>query len=152
MWKKITDEDIREALFNQSFQKAPGLDRLRFKAIRLWWEWDSQRIISMVKTSIRLGIHPRAWKEARGVVIPKPNEPDYGVARAYRVITLLNCLGKVVEKVAANTIAEECERRRLLHDGQFGCRKRRSAIDAVGRLCNGGRNVTCPGPGNRHSI
>jgi len=53
---------------------------------------------------------------------------------AYRVITLLNCLGKVVEKVAANAIADECERRRLLHDGQFGCRKRRSAIDAVGRL------------------
>jgi len=68
------------------------------------------------------------------VVIPKPNEPDYGVAKAYRVITLLNCLGKVVEKVAANAIAEECERRQLLHDGQFGCRKRRSAIDAVERL------------------
>jgi len=50
------------------------------------------------------------------------------------VITLLNCLGKVVEKVAANAIAEECEQRRLLHDGQFGCRKRKSAIDAVGRL------------------
>jgi len=68
------------------------------------------------------------------VVIPKPNKPDYGVAKAYRVITLLNCLGKVVEKVAANAVAEECERRRLLHNGQFGCRKRRSAIDAVGRL------------------
>jgi len=68
------------------------------------------------------------------VVIPKPNKPDYGVAKAYRVITLLNCLGKVVEKVAANAIADQCERRQLLHDGQFGCRKRRSAIDAVGRL------------------
>jgi len=84
--------------------------------------------------SFRLGIHPRAWKETRGVVIPKPNKPDYGAAKAYTVITLLNCLGKVVEKVAANAIAEECERRRLLHDGQCGCRKRRSAIDAVGRL------------------
>jgi len=68
------------------------------------------------------------------VVILKPNKPDYGVAKAYRVLTLLNCLGKVVEKVAANAIAEECERRMLLHDGQFGCRKRRSAMDAVGRL------------------
>jgi hypothetical protein len=68
------------------------------------------------------------------VVIPKPNKPDYRVAQAYRVITLLNCLGKVVEKVAANAIAEQCERRQLLHYRQFGCRKRRSAIDAVGRL------------------
>jgi len=134
MWKKITDEDIREALFNQSVQKTPCPDRLEFKAIRLLWDWDSQRIINIVEVSFRLGIHPRVWKEARGVVIPKPNKPDYGVAKAYRVITLLNCLGEVVEKVAANGIAEECERRRLFHDGQFACRKRRSAIDAVGRL------------------
>jgi len=134
MWKKITDEDIQLALFDQSVKKAPGPDRLGFKAIRLLWEWDAPRIIAIVKMTFRLGIHPPVWKEARGVVIPKPNKPDYGVAKAYRVITLLNCLGKVVEKVAANAIAEECERRQLLHDGQFGCRKRRSAIDAVGSL------------------
>jgi len=134
MWKKITDEDIRLALFDQSVKKAPGPDRLGFKAIRLLWEWDAPRIIAIVKMTFRLGIHPRVWKEAKGVVIPKPNKPDYGVAKAYRVITLLNCLGKVVEKVAANTIAEECERRQLLHDRQFGCKKERSAIDTVGRL------------------
>jgi len=33
MWKKITDEDIRTALFDQSVKKAPGPDRLGFKAI-----------------------------------------------------------------------------------------------------------------------
>jgi hypothetical protein len=68
------------------------------------------------------------------VVLPKPNKPDYGIAKAYKVIRLLNCPGKGVEKVTANAIAEKCERERLLHDGQFGCRKRRSAIDAVGSL------------------
>jgi len=134
MWKTITDEEVRMALFDQSVMKAPGMDRLGFKAIRLLWEWDAPRIIAIVKMTFRFGIHPRDWKEVRGVVILKPNKPDYGVAKAYRVIMLLNCLGKVVEKVAGNAIAEQCERRQLLHDGQFGCRKRRSAIDAVGRL------------------
>jgi len=65
----------------------------------------------------RLGIHLQAWKEAKGVVMPKPNESDYRVAKAYRVITLLKCLGKVVQKVAANAIADKCEQRQLLHDG-----------------------------------
>ena len=88
MWKKITDEDVREALFNQSIQKAPGPDRLGFKVIRLLWDLDSQRVINIVKVSFRLGVHPRASKEAKGVVIPKQNKPDYGVAKAYRVITL----------------------------------------------------------------
>jgi len=100
--------------------------------------------------SFRLGIHPRVWKEAKGVVIPKPNKPDYGVAKAYRVITLLNCLRKVVEKVPANAITEECEQRRLLHDGQFGCRKRRSAIDAVGRLMK--RDEDASGRGNTAAV
>jgi len=58
MWKMITDEDIQEALFNQSVQKAPSQDRLGFKAIRLLWDWDSQRIINIIKVSFRLGIHP----------------------------------------------------------------------------------------------
>jgi len=35
MWKKITDEDIRLALFNQSVKKAAGPDRLGLKAIWL---------------------------------------------------------------------------------------------------------------------
>ena len=134
MWKSITEEDIQEAVFNQSILKASGQDRLGFKAIWFLWEWDSLRIIQIVKTSFRLGLHPCVWKKARGVVIPKPNQPDYGVAEAYGVITIWNCLGKVVKKVAANAIAEECERKVLLHNGQFGCRRIRSAIDAVGRL------------------
>ena len=134
MWKMITDKDVREAIFSQSVQKAPDPDRLGFKGIRLLWEWNSKRIINIVKASFTLGIHPGGGKEGKGVAIPKSNKPNYRVAKAYRVIPLLNCLGKVVEKVAVNAVAEECERRRLLHDRQFGCRKRRSAIDVIGRL------------------
>jgi hypothetical protein len=54
--------------------------------------------------------------------------------KAYRVISLLNCLGKVVEKVAATALSRLCEEKELLHPGQFGCRKQRSAIDAVAKL------------------
>ena len=64
MWKTITDENIREAVFRQSTKRAPGPDRLGFKVIKLLWEWDTSRIIGLVKTMFRLGIHPQAWKEA----------------------------------------------------------------------------------------
>jgi len=66
-------------------------------------------IIEIFPMSFRLGVHPRGGKEARGVVILKPNKPYYRVVKACRVIMWLNCLGKVVEKVAANGTAEECE-------------------------------------------
>jgi hypothetical protein len=66
---------------------------------------------------------------ARGVVIPKPGKGNYGLAKSYRVISLLNCLGRVVEKVVAKIISGHCEREDSLHPGQYGCRKRRSAVD-----------------------
>jgi len=40
-------------------------------------------------------------------------------------------MGKVVEKVVAELVSEEAERRELVSDGQFRSRKRRSAIDAA---------------------
>jgi Reverse transcriptase (RNA-dependent DNA polymerase) len=54
--------------------------------------------------------------------------------KAYKVISLLNCLGKVIEKVAATALSRLCEEKELLHLGQFGYRKQRSAIDAVAKL------------------
>ncbi len=47
---------------------------------------------------------------------------------------MLNCLGKVVEKIAAEIVSKQCERLELLHNGQFGSRKYRSSIDAVAKL------------------
>jgi hypothetical protein len=40
-------------------------------------------------------------------------------------------MGKVVEKVVAELLSDEAERRALLSDSQFGSRKKRSAIDAA---------------------
>ena len=39
-----------------------------------------------------------------------------------------------MEKVTAEVIAKQCERLKLLHNGQFGSRKLRGAIDAVTKL------------------
>ena len=64
----------------------------------------------------------------------KPNKPDYSIPKSYRVISLLNCLGKVVEKIVATALSNLCEENKLLHKGQFGYRKQRNAIDAVAKL------------------
>jgi len=54
--------------------------------------------------------------------------------KSNRVISLLNCLGKLVEKVVAHMIGGHLERLDGLHEGQYGGRKKRSAVDAVGVL------------------
>jgi len=41
MHTKITTGIVQRALFSQSVQKAPGLDKLNFRALCLLWSWDS---------------------------------------------------------------------------------------------------------------
>ena len=59
----------------------------------------------MARQCFRLGVHPEAWKTAKGVLIPKPKRVRTQV-KAWRVISLLNYLGKVIEKLAAGLISD----------------------------------------------
>lgn len=126
--------DVRQALFAQSVKKAPGLDKLGFNALRLLWQWDLNRLVALVRGRLHAGYHPPCWKLAKGILLRKQDKPIYTVAKAYRVISLLSCLGKVVEKVAATWIASHSERKEVFHHGQFGCRHGRSTSDAVASL------------------
>ena len=58
--------------------------------------------------------------------------PGTAPAKPYRAISLLNCLGKMVGKVAAMLVSAHCESMGWFHPGQYGCRIRLSAVDAVG--------------------
>lgn len=131
---RVGAREVREALFAQSIKKAPGIDKLGFRALRLLWLWDEDRVVALVRGCITSGYHPRVWKTAKGILLRKQGKPTYAVAKAYRAISLLSCLGKVVEKVAATLIASYCETEGVFHQGQFGCRHGRSTSDAVAKL------------------
>lgn len=130
----ISEKDIEKALFEQSIKKAPGPDKLNFKALRLLWSWDKPRITTLILQCLNKGFHPKTWKKAKGILLKKPNKSDYSIAKSYRVISLLNCFGKIVEKIVATALSNFCEQNELLHEGQFGYRKQRNAIDAVAKL------------------
>ena len=100
-----------------------------FQALRLIWTWDAPRITSLVQQAIRLQYHPWSWKHAKGILLEKPNKRDRTLVKSYRVISLLNCLGKVVEKLVAEKLSQFCEAKGSLHQEQIGGRKHRSAID-----------------------
>ena len=132
--KGITEEKIYLALVTQAIAKAPGPNKINFRILRMIWDWDKERIISMVQQAIRLGYHPKEWEKSRGILLEKGGKRDLSLVRSYRVISLLNCMGKVVEKVVANQLSDYCETFSKLHPGQMGTRKERSAIDTVAAL------------------
>jgi hypothetical protein len=102
----ITPKRIHQALFSQNIKKAPKANRLNFRVYRLLWALDSPRVIGIARQCFRLEIHPGAWKTAKGVLLRKPDKPNYAQIKAWRMISLLSCLGKVIEKLAAGLIAD----------------------------------------------
>jgi len=135
-YKRVDAQLIGSLLGKASNTSAPGEDQISADIVKVFWSWDPQRFVQLVRACIRLGHHPKLWKTAKGVVIPKPRKPDYSKVGAYRVISLLDVVSKLVERTAAHLIEDHLEWKHGLHDGQFGCRKHRSCVDAVAVLMN----------------
>src|SRR5947207_15538461 len=53
------------------------------------------------------------------------------ISKSYRVVSLLNCLGKVAEKIIATRLYYIAETSDLLNSDQMSDRRQKSAIDAV---------------------
>ena len=106
---------VSHALMSQSATKAPGPDKINFQILRMIWSWDKKRMTNLVQHAIRLGYHPQEWKKARGILLEKGGRRDFSLVRSYRVISLLNCMGKVLEKVVAEQLSQYCESYSKLH-------------------------------------
>jgi hypothetical protein len=120
-----------------SNQIAPGPDKIGYTVIKILFQWDPGRVCTLTATCIRQGYHPKAWQTAKeAVVILKPGKLDYGKARAHRVISLLDTMGKLVEPREANLISERLEMNYHLYDGQYGGRVQQSTVNAVAVLIN----------------
>src|SRR5205809_5166968 len=65
------------------------------------------------------------------MIIKKFNKENYSDTKSYRVISLLNCLDKISERIIAERLSYFAETTDLLHFDQIGNRKQKSAIDAA---------------------
>ena len=64
------------------------------------------------------------------VVIPKNNKKDMALPKSHRPIQLIECLGKLVEKIIAKRITFELGKHELMPFNQFGGRSNSSCLDA----------------------
>jgi hypothetical protein len=87
--------------------------------------------LKVYRTLIQKGYHPRYWRKATDVILAKPGKSDYSSPKAYRIILLLNCLGKVRERILAKRLSLMAEESLLLHDSQLGGRRKKSAVDTT---------------------
>ena len=136
-WPDLSLEELQRACSNTHVKAtSPGPDGMSQAIIAKAYEAIPDTFYQIYPTVLNLGYHPTPWRQATGVVLKKQGKPDYTQPKAYRVISLLNCLGKVSERILAKRIGHLAETGPLLHPSQMGGRKKKSAIDTVFLLRN----------------
>ena len=125
----ITAHEISAALGPTSNKSAPGWSGIGYKLLK--WAFAAQplRFVTLFNQALTLGYHP--WKEAKVVVLAKPQRPDYSMPKAYRPISLLECCGKLLEKIVASRLLHDLNLYSLLPPNQFGSRDYHCTVDAV---------------------
>jgi len=84
-----------------------------------------------IRQCLANGYHPLQWWRAITIALKKPNKPDYTQPRAYCLITLLECIGKLLEKVVAHRLTYLTGQYNLISGSQFGDRANFSTSDAI---------------------
>lgn len=135
-WPALTLVEVQDACSSKVKSSTPGPDGINQEIVTAAYKAQPEIMFRVFSLLVDHGHHPACWKQATGVILKKPGKPDYSAPKAYRVISLLNCLGKVAEKLLAKRLGALAEVTTLLHPSQMGGRCKKSAVDACMLLLN----------------
>ena len=127
---QVTAAQVANIVRTLDNRKAPGPDNIPNCAIKLLHKHHPGVLPAVYTACLTLGHFPVPWKSGRVVFIPKPGK-DPSDPEAYRPITLLSGLGKVLEVILNSELSSLLESENLLHPAQYGFRKHRGTEDAV---------------------
>jgi hypothetical protein len=135
-WPCLSQRELREACSTKIKGKTPSPDCITQEIISRAFQVAPNWFFKVYSILIDIGYHPKTWKQATRVILKKLGKPDYLNPKAYRVIALLNCLGKVSERILARRLGYLAETSTLLFPTQMGGRLKKSAIDTTLSLLN----------------
>ncbi len=129
----IPPKEIIQLIGKLSTKKAAGPDKITNKLIKLLSASLSQILSKIFTLSLKHGYIPKAWKEANVLLIGKPDKTKTDPAN-YRPISLLSCLGKLMEKAITIKLLAWAELNNKINLEQSGFRNKRSTQDQLFRL------------------
>jgi len=107
----ISDKEVTCNLSHTSNKSAPGPSGITYKLLKWCHAAAPSCLTTLFNTAISLGHH--LWHSATVVPIPKPSKIDYWVAKAYQPISLLECCGKLLERIVSKRVLLDAARLHL---------------------------------------
>jgi len=131
---EVSAERLASIIRHTPNGKATGPDEIANEAIKMLGEETMEPMAQAIQSTLQRGVIPSEYKESTTCVLKKEGKGDYSTPGAYRPIALENTLAKIMEKIVAEDLANIAESRNMLPWNQFGGRKNRSTLSAIGFL------------------
>ena len=128
--RTITSEDTYKALKSLKNKTSPGEDTIPYIALKNLPEPAIDELTKTFDTCLQIGYFPKKWKHAIGKMIQKTNKPKDNPA-SYRPISLLNCMGKLFEKIVSNRIQEFIEDNNIINPWQRAYQPHKEANEHI---------------------
>jgi hypothetical protein len=125
-----TPEEVISHLAKCKPKSAAGLDGISYRLLKRAPKSLMLYITKVFGACVRLGYFPKPWKIAKTIMIPKPKK-DHSIAKNYRPISLLSCLGKLFERLIAGQLSKHLEDNGLFNKNQSGYCKGKMTTDQL---------------------
>jgi hypothetical protein len=112
---------------------SPGPDTIHNRCLKNYTTPLVQHLQKIFNDIIEIGHIPSVWKNANIILLLKPKK-DKKQPSSYRPISLLSCIGKVLEKIIKQRMMKELNERNILPVHQAGFRAHRSTMYNIVRL------------------
>lgn len=103
--QSISQDGLYAALRRQHPDKAPGPDGIPNRVLKALTPSIVNWLHPLIQACVHLSYHPRVFKAANTIALKTPGKADYTVPKAYRSISLLNTMGKILETVMAKRLS-----------------------------------------------
>lgn len=126
----LTMYELQSAIKKLKSNSATGIDLIHNQFIINLPPSSHNHLLKIFNQSWNNGIIPSTWKEANILPFLKANKSS-SLEASYRPISLLSCLGKLIERIICNRLTWFLENKNLQPCNQFGFRKGRSTLDPL---------------------
>ncbi|CAF2047983.1 unnamed protein product [Rotaria magnacalcarata] len=131
-WKKITPEEVKWHI-KQLRNSATGPDNIHNRCLKNYTSQLIDHLTLLFNSIIDVGYIPSMWKKANIILLLKPNK-DKHQPSTYRPISLLSCLGKLLERTIKQLLLLELNSRNILPQHQAGFRPKKSTMYNIIRI------------------
>ena len=129
----ITSQEFDRSISHTPSKSSPGNDLIHNQFLKNLPQEYKTWLLSLFNKSLESGSIPSDWKESLILPILKPSK-DSTTPSSYRPISLLSCVGKLMERIISWRVQWYLETGSHLLPEQFGFRPCRSTVDPLSIL------------------